>query len=382
MSADYLSDKFKKREIEKQNRNKQYYKKVTEDLNLVDSLIKKHDFGKAKEILHNLILFIRKNDKQSLKQFNKYNTKLKEKENNYLKEQKLKNEKILKEASEIIVFKELVNKKEFTEARNKQFENNTDYSKEARRNSNNFNCNSILSLRRDSGLHDNLKRGTACLNGDKELRQYIYSLGRMHIEKLKDCFQNLISPKYFKHSFEKIEIFDWGCGQALGSIALIDQLKIYNQKHKFIDKITLIEPCLDALKRGSLHVQLALNNENKINPINKYIDSSLTHIEMANNPNSIRFHIFSNIIDIKEFDNTLVSNLIIQNMTGINYIIAVGPLFGSYDSEEKDKKMDSFIELFKKHPKTSTQEISKKENFRWRNNKTWTRKEITIKLTA
>jgi hypothetical protein len=42
-------------------------------------------------------------------------------------------------------------------------------------------------------------------------RIYIYSVGNMHVAKLKSAFELLITPINFNHSNEQIEVFDWGC---------------------------------------------------------------------------------------------------------------------------------------------------------------------------
>ena len=67
-------------------------------------------------------------------------------------------------------------------------------------------------------LWEELKRGTAQLQTDEHMCQYLYSLGNMHQAKLLDAYKKL-PPEFFKN---EIEVVDWGCGQAIGSIVFFD----------------------------------------------------------------------------------------------------------------------------------------------------------------
>ena len=51
----------------------------------------------------------------------------------------------------------------------------------------------------------------------------------------------------------RIQIVDWGCGQALATICFFDYLKRKDIKCE-IEKIVLIEPSKEALDRATTHV--------------------------------------------------------------------------------------------------------------------------------
>lgn len=363
------------RENVKQKQEEIYKNQIKQKLSTLENFINQNKLGDAKLLINLLSNSIRPGLQKELARLTKAKEKYREKELCNLKRQE---EELLKQqAEEVRIIKELQEQKKSEEAleKKKLIENQTDYSIQLRLDKNDFSCITILKHRKQNNLYDNLERGVALLNGDKELKQYIHSFGNMHIAKLKSAFQVLITPNNFIHSTQQIEIFDWGCGQGLGSIALIDQLKIYKNKHELIDKLTLIEPGTDALKRAGLHASLALKSENKINPINKYIDRALDDKDLINKKHSVKIHIFSNIIDVCEVDDNLITELITSKMSGINYIICVGPRFG----DTKDRKMENFANSFKYC--NNFEIISNREDGRgWNHHKTWTRKEIIFKI--
>ena len=80
---------------------------------------------------------------------------------------------------------------------------------------------SHLSRAQKDNLYYQLKRGTALLNSHEQMCMYLYSFGKMHQAKLQDAFKN-IPDSVFN---EKLEVIDWGCGQAIGTTCLFDHLK-------------------------------------------------------------------------------------------------------------------------------------------------------------
>lgn len=365
----------KSREQEKKKQRKIYESDIKKELNNLDLLIGQNKLDDAKLLVKRLSKAIKPDYKKGVERLSKAVTKLKEKELEIFKRRQA--ELLEQQAEEVRKIKELQEQIKNQEAlkKKKLIEYKTDYSIQLQADSEKFSCNIILKYRKQNNLYDNLERGVALLKGDKELKQYIHSFGNMHIAKLKSAFQFLITPINFIHSTEQIEIFDWGCGQGLGSIALIDQLKIHKNKNELIENLTLIEPGTDALKRAALHASLALKSESKINPINKYIDTALNDKDLNNKQHSIKIHIFSNIIDVNEVDADLINELITSNMSGVNYIVCVGPRFG----DSKDRKMEYFANSFKYC--NDFKIISNREDGQgWNHHKKWTRKEIIFKI--
>ena len=73
-----------------------------------------------------------------------------------------------------------------------------------------------FSQRERDSFWNRLNRGTALLDCHELLCQYLYSYGKMHKAKILDALKE-IPEVAFKND---LEIIDWGCGQALGTINL------------------------------------------------------------------------------------------------------------------------------------------------------------------
>jgi superfamily II DNA helicase RecQ len=139
------------------------------------------------------------------------------------------------------------------------------------------------------------------------------------------------------------EIIDWGCGQGIASVFMIDQLRKNGQIGK-LQKVTLVEPSKTALDRAKLNVSLAVGEDVYVEALNNYlppVDKSFTgeyltglHVE-----EQICIHLFSNILDIPEID--LKDLALMVGSTGYrHYFVCVGPLnFGN-------ERIDSFLRYF------------------------------------
>lgn len=95
-------------------------------------------------------------------------------------------------------------------------------------------------------LYEALNRGVDILDSEPQMVTYLYSFGKMHQAKLQYAFDKL--PSEFLQQ-DEINIIDYGCGQALGTMCYADFLNNngYSQKVK---NITLIEPSEMCLKRA------------------------------------------------------------------------------------------------------------------------------------
>jgi hypothetical protein len=58
-----------------------------------------------------------------------------------------------------------------------------------------------------------------------------------------------------------IEIYDWGCGQGIGTMAVIEKLRQHNMLRKLC-KVVLEEPSNVARDRAVIHVKKALEDYN------------------------------------------------------------------------------------------------------------------------
>lgn len=191
--------------------------------------------------------------------------------------------------------------------------------------------------------YDNLNSGKKVLVNDAECDQYINLFGGHHFHKLYRAFK---STKFSYTDGKEIEIIDWGCGQALATCILIDYF-IERQIHPSIVSITLVEPSLITLSRGCNFtrqmLQSTLSSNCEVRIVNKYMDS-LNCSDFATDPNIIKIHLFSNIIDVEGFDLYNLYKLITNCFQGVNRIICTSPYQVSGNC-----RLDTFHDFFCEH---------------------------------
>ncbi len=182
-------------------------------------------------------------------------------------------------------------------------------------------------------LFEALNRGIDILDSEPQMTAYLFAFGKMHQAKLNYAFKQL--PKEFLVQPE-INIIDYGCGQALGTMCYADFLREngYTQK---IKTITLIEPSEICLKRAALHASVFFPDA-EIKTVNKNFDD-LTQDDIVCNEETPTLHILSNVLDMLNFDLDKFSTLIKDSLNGYNQLVCVGPYFSlSY----KDNRMIQF----------------------------------------
>ncbi len=187
-------------------------------------------------------------------------------------------------------------------------------------------------------LYKDIQHGVCQLQSEPELNMYIHALGMMHEAKLQHAFEHL-AIDFFSHS--SIDIIDYGCGQAIGTICYADFLreKGYSQK---VRKIILIEPSELALKRAALHVSCFFPNAEIVTILKGFDDLVVDDINVEEDVPTL--HIFSNVIDLADdcFDLEQFVRLINNSSVGENQYLCIEPYF-NYD--EEDDKLQRFIEL-------------------------------------
>lgn len=184
-----------------------------------------------------------------------------------------------------------------------------------------------------------LAHGTACLESEEQLCCYLAAYGVMHKEKLVCA----LSRFPFQSIDSNVEIIDWGCGQGIASVAMIDSLRNHNIEN-YLQKVTLVEPSETALKRAKLNVQLAAGDDVFVEALNYYLPANQS-FPGYNTLSGILFeeticiHLFSNILDISSIDLKELAYLV--SSSGYrHYFVCVGPLnFGN-------ERIDSFARYF------------------------------------
>ena len=184
-----------------------------------------------------------------------------------------------------------------------------------------------------------LEHGTALLENEDQLCCYLAAYGEMHKGKL-EC---AISKFPFKNINCNYEIIDWGCGQGIASIYMIDSLRKNGLLDK-LQKISLIEPSATALARAKMNVSIATENNIFVEGLNYLLPANVMpsngetlngiHIE-----EDICIHLFSNILDIRNINLKELAYMV--SSSGYrHYFVCVGPLnFGN-------ERIDSFLRYF------------------------------------
>lgn len=151
----------------------------------------------------------------------------------------------------------------------------------------------------DSGR--TLNHGVAILETEEQCNAYLVAYGNMHYNKLKRAFDEYEFP--FNLLNDGFEIYDWGCGQGIGTVSLIECLR-HKGKLKKLKRITLEEPSEIARSRAIIHVKNALCDDSiNLRETGKYLPSdsgdNTNSVTSINIESQCAIHIFSNILDIE-----------------------------------------------------------------------------------
>lgn len=172
-------------------------------------------------------------------------------------------------------------------------------------------------------FHPELNHGVDLLSSDEALNCYMSAYGDMHVTKCRAAMQNF--P--FQQLQGNIEIVDWGCGQGLASATIIDILKQRNL-HRWLRKVTLIEPSERALERAISNVEQLTRKSILIDAKNKYLPSNGIGDEYTLSPIGYKYnyvvHVFSNILDVSTIDLGEVARMVASSH-GKHFILCVGP---------------------------------------------------------
>lgn len=188
-----------------------------------------------------------------------------------------------------------------------------------------------------------LEHGKAVLETEEQCCAYMAAYGPMHRHKLIRALDENEFP--YKNLNNGVEIYDWGCGQGIGTVAVIEKLRQFGCLSK-LKKVTLEEPSNVARQRAVLHVKQALGGQSiEIIDVPYYLPS-----DYGDNSNSITeidvhehcaIHIFSNILDIEAVSLKGVSKMITSS--GAQHIaLCIGP------ANLNESRINTFSYYFKK----------------------------------
>ena len=208
-------------------------------------------------------------------------------------------------------------------------------------------------------LYSQLERGVVQIDSEPQMLVYLYSFGNMHQAKLNKAFENI--PEILFDQPE-INIIDYGCGQAIGTMCYVDFIRQKGVSQK-VNRVTLIEPSEICLKRAALHVS-AFCPDADIVTVNKTFDD-LDAADIVCEEEIPTLHILSNVLDL-EFDLDRFAELINDNLKGYNQFVCVGPYF---NVSATDQQMDDFTKFFSESEDNYNKIFSK---FELNPNKSWT----------
>ena len=186
-----------------------------------------------------------------------------------------------------------------------------------------------------------LNHGTAILETEEQCLAYLAAYGKMHDHKLRRALDGREFPfQYLKDGFE---IYDWGCGQGLGTIVLVECLRGKGLLNH-LKRVYLEEPSDMARSRALLHINQSLN-ENKIEVLenNKFLPSDKDDnnaVASIDVKERCAIHIFSNILDIEEVSLKKTSQLVASSGTR-HIVLCVGP------AKRSDYRITQFLKYFR-----------------------------------
>lgn len=181
-----------------------------------------------------------------------------------------------------------------------------------------------------------MDHGRDVIDDDLRLNAYLASYAEMHYTKCRAALQN-----FPFNELTSYEIIDWGCGQGLASLTLIEMLKERN-KIPGLKRITLIDPSSAALDRAVALVHKEVATAIKIQKINEFIpgDTISKNLEILKPECRIVIHLFSNILDIKAISLRWVAEKLCS-MKADSYVVTVGPKINNC------YRLDDFCGYFK-----------------------------------
>lgn len=168
-------------------------------------------------------------------------------------------------------------------------------------------------------------RAKAPLVCKEDMLAYNVCYGASHIARLRQLLD------FFDFSRDKdipnlVRIFDYGSGQGLASLTLLEYLQSIPKKIQ-ID-LHLIEPSSLALKHAAYLIQGHPANNQHVIKINSH-QTTLNDLPIITQPASLNFHLFSNVLDfayLNRFDLCYWEERILQQRRS-HLCLAVSPAF-------------------------------------------------------
>ena len=179
-----------------------------------------------------------------------------------------------------------------------------------------------------SAFSSRTERATKALTSEQEAIFYIVAYGWQHHQSM----QNLLSETldFTSNAQENIRVVDYGCGQGVATLALMDHLAKKGVAQQSSLEIHLIEPSKVSLDIAKLLIERlakVYGIQVSIHCQQRTLDNALIPL---NSECVETFHLLSNVIDIETVQDTL-PNLAKQmkSCTGKNFLLATCPKYAN-----------------------------------------------------
>ena len=185
-----------------------------------------------------------------------------------------------------------------------------------------------------------INKGRKILRNSEEVDVYIALYGAHHYYKLTSSFEALNLAQF---EGKRLEIFSYGCGPATDTCVLINYL-VSNKINLCVKPITLIEPSFVSLQRGKQQLRSIVVDQHRnleiIRAINKTLENLNTN-DISSQFQTIKLHIFSNILDVEQVDLKQLASLLKFSQKGANYFVCVSP--GFYSAKQRINRFYSIM---------------------------------------
>lgn len=182
--------------------------------------------------------------------------------------------------------------------------------------------------------YDYTGRGVDIYTEDFQCNCYAAAYAKMHQQKLNIAFRKLPYSAFSRD----INVIDWGCGQGLGTISLLEYIQS-KYPNCTIHEVVLIEPSTVAISRAEANIKTWGKNI-KLKVINKKFED-VEKIEIKFNTPHDTIDIFSNILDVEHVDLRAISRLLAVNNNVAHHIACISPYYFS-----GNRRISAFLRYF------------------------------------
>lgn len=192
-----------------------------------------------------------------------------------------------------------------------------------------------LSKTGQQNLIDDLEHGAGLLTTPRQLNAYIAKYGEIHQAKLLLAYEKIPSKVWHE---DGITIIDYGCGQGIAEMVLSDYIASMHIDNDYIKDFILIEPSQQSLQCCIKHVNSFFRDSTICTVCKK--DNQINAEDIIPKSSTV-IHIFSNLIDLDDFDGNRIISLLNEDKSHNNIILCVSPY---YSEATRGKRIKEFRE--------------------------------------